>query len=242
MGRLPADLPASSSVSLHTIDNDDLPPPYSDEPEFPAAPAPQHTFQPLRLSDSAYHIPGAKSFTVCDARIVTYAPQLSHNSDELFRVIRRQMKLPLRPLLGVQGTHTESSNDGKKKTSNNVTDFSFQLDLAETMLRGWDESLALNWMETGVVKDDDEQRAFRGGILRSRRYKPRAARTKAISLDDSDAALLESEADVLDGEDAENASLSEQEADLQMWCKRFCSDPAPVRSYEYLPYHLAISC
>jgi hypothetical protein len=235
MGRLPDNPSASSSVSLHTIE-DDLPPPYTDEPEF-QAPAPQPAFQPLRLSDTAYHVPGAKSFTVCDTRIVTYEPSLSADSHELFRVIRRQMKLPLRPLLGVQGTHTESSNDGKKKTSTNVTDFSFQLDLAETMLRGWDEPLCVNWMETAVVTDGDEQKAFRGGILRSRQYKPRAPRAKGISLDDSDAALLESEADALESED-DGATLSEQEADLKMWCERFCSDPAPVKSYESPSFHL----
>lgn len=231
MGRLIDGPSASSSVSLHTIDNDDLPPPYTDEPEFQPAPAPQPTFQSPRLSDSAYHIPGAKSFSVTDARIVTYARELSQNSDELFRVIRRQMKLPVRPLLGVQGTHTESSDDGKKKSTTNVTDFSFHLDLAETMLRGWEGPLDLNWMQTEVVKDGDEQKAFRGGIVRSRRYKPRKTRTKGISLDDSDAALLESEADVLDGVEEDGAALSEQEEDLKMWCERFCSDPAPVKSY-----------
>jgi hypothetical protein len=225
MGRAPDDTTASSSVSLHTI-NDDLPPPYTDEPEFRSAPAPQPTFQPLRLSDSAYHVPGAKEFSVTDDRIVTYAPQLSQNSDELFRVIRKQMRLPLRPLLGVQGTHTETSNDGKKKTSKSVTDFCFHLDLAETMLQGWDGQLGLNWMQIAVIQDGDEQKAFRGGIVRSRRYKPRKARSRAISLDDSDAALLEPETDVVDG-----AVLSEQEEDLKMWCERFCKDPAPVKSY-----------
>jgi hypothetical protein len=225
MGRAPDDTTASSSVSLHTI-NDDLPPPYTDEPEFRSAPAPQPTFQPLRLSDSAYHVPGAKEFSVTDDRIVTYAPQLSQNSDELFRVIRKQMRLPLRPLLGVQGTHTETSNDGKKKTSKSVTDFCFHLDLAETMLQGWDGQLGLNWMQIAVIQDGDEQKAFRGGIVRSRRYKPRKARSRAISLDDSDAALLEPETDVVDG-----AVLSEQEEDLKMWCERFCKDPAPVKSF-----------
>ncbi|KAJ5681422.1 uncharacterized protein N7477_001362 [Penicillium maclennaniae] len=186
------------------------------------------------LSDSAYHVPGARNFTVADARIVTYARELSQNSDELFRVIRRQMKLPVRPLLGIQGTHTESSDDGKKKSSNTVTDFCFHLDLAETMLRGWDGPLDVNWMQTEVVKDGDEQKAFRGGIVQSRRYKPRKTRAKGISLDESDAALLESEADVLDGVEEDGAVLSEQEEDLKMWCERFCNDPAPVKSYNIL--------
>ncbi|KAJ5128309.1 hypothetical protein N7448_002027 [Penicillium atrosanguineum] len=206
-------------------------PPYTDEPEFSTAPAPQPTFQPLRLSDSAYNIPGAKSFTVADARIVSYAPSLSQNSDELFRVIRRQMKLPLRPLLGIQGTHTESGNDGKKKTTNNVTDFRFHLDLAETMLRGWEGPLDVNWMQTEVVQDGDEQKTFRGGIVQSRQYKPRKSHAKSVSLDDSDAALLESEADVMDGVEEGGAVLSEQEEHLKMWCERFCSDPAPVKSF-----------
>ncbi|KAJ5924932.1 hypothetical protein N7454_007571 [Penicillium verhagenii] len=230
MGR--ATDPTSSSVSLHTIDNDDLPPPYTDDPEFPSDPPqqPASTFQ-VRLSDSAYSIPGAKNFSVTDARIVTYAPHLSQNGDELFRHIRRQMKLPLRPLLGVQGTHTETNDDGKKKTSQSVTDFSFHLDLAETMLRGWDGPCHLNWRETWVVRDGDEQKAFRGGIMRSHRYKPRKARSKPISLDDSDAALLESEADVLHGVQEDTTVLSEQEEDLKIWCERFCSDPAPVKSF-----------
>jgi len=166
MGPFPNDSPAPSSISLHTIKNVDLPPPYT-EPESTPAPAPQPPFGPLLLNNSAYHVPGAKDSTVYNDRIKTYAPQLSNNSGELFRFICRQMKLPVRPLLSVLGTHTESYNDGKE-TTHYKTDFSFYLDLAETMLRGWDEPLDTNWMEIKVVKDGDEQLAFRGKNRRSR--------------------------------------------------------------------------
>lgn len=238
MGRLHNDdPPASSSHSLHTLHDEDLPPPYTDEPQIDSNvnasvshPAPG--YRPLRLIESAYALPGAKGTTVCDTRVVTLEPSLSHNSAELFQLIRRQIKLPLRPLLRVQGTHTESSNDGKKKSSKTVTDFFFQLDLAETLLTGWNGApLTTNWMEVEVVKDGDEIPTFRGSRCRTRSYKTPALRSLRLADDSSDAALLADEAGA-GGEDRNDAAaLSDPEADLKLWCERYCNDPSPVKSY-----------
>lgn len=242
MGRLNnADPPASSSHSLHTLadGDDDLPPPYTDEPDLNPIPSVSHLapgYRPLRLVDSAYALPGAKGLTICDTRAVTLEPSLSRNSAELFQVIRRQLKLPLRPLLRIQGTHTESSNDGKKKSSNTVTDFFFQLDLAETLLMGWDGTpLSTNWVEAEVVRDGDEIPAFRGSRLRTRSYKAPALRSLSAA-EDSDAALLGAEAGT-GADDRENPSApSGMEADLKLWCERYCNDPSSLKSYGPLSF------
>ena len=252
MGRLYRDdlSDAASSHSLRSIaDQDDLPPPYSDEPHLDPVPAsipppassssrPTGAFRPLRLVDAAYAIPGTKNVQSYDKRVVTLEPRLSSYKDELFHVIRRQLKLPVRPILLIKGTHTESSNDGKKKTSNDVTDFEFRLDLAETMLTGWEGGpIHVNWMEVDVIRDGDDISAYRGGILRSRAYKAPKARREVDHGADSVAALLgpDSEAGVdVDADvqvEAENDAVMSIIDSLKLWCERFCLDPSPVKSY-----------
>ena len=241
MGRMPDDHPAeraASTHSLHSLD-DDLPPPYTDEPiPVPPTTTPSNvtSFQPLRLVESAYALPGKTDVRPHDSTAVTFAPILSRDSDELHRIMRRQMKLPMRPLLSVRGTHTVSSKShDKKDQQSTVTDFDFQLDLAETMLTGWEgHRLHTNWVAVDVVKDDDNRSAYRGGILRSRTYKAPARRRAVVVTDDSEDsdALLESgRIDHSDTDHHVDYLLSaENDADLKLWCERFCDDPAPVKS------------
>jgi hypothetical protein len=232
MGRLNQEVPASSSHSLHSLD--DAPPPYTDDLEslpIPPDPPVQSRIEPLRLIDSAYVLPGGTDIRPYDTVAVTLAPNLSTNSDELYNAIRKQIMLPLRPLLYVKGYHTESSNNGKKdKNSSTVTDFEFRLDLAETMLTGWERGgpMLVNWMEVEIITDEDLKPAYRGGILRSRTYKPPKSRQAIALTDDSDALL---------GEDADaDGQLNRPQSALKLWCERFCQDPAPVKSYCSLPF------
>ncbi|KAJ5396096.1 uncharacterized protein N7487_010399 [Penicillium crustosum] len=223
MGRLhQADPPASSSHSLHSLD--DAPPPYTDDPEPILAPVqhaqpirpvqPPTSIRPLRLIDSAYVLPGSKDIRPTDKVSLTLEPSLSSDPEELYDVIRRQVKLPPRPLLYVHGTHTESSNDKKKERSNTHTDFKFKLDLAETMLTGWEGvPLETNWREIEILTDEDLKPAYRGGILRSRTLTA-----------DTDALLSRDDAD-------ERYNTSPEAKNLRMWCERFCRDPASVKSF-----------
>lgn len=225
MGRLPQS-PTPSHLTL-----DDLPPPYTDEPEHTPPPPPPS----LRLSDSAYFISGATNSKHDDKRPITLSPLLSRSSNELHHAISLQMNLPPRPLLSICGSHSESSNDRKQKQGTNVTDFNFQLDLAETMLTGWEENPNTRiWRQFEVVRDGDDALAYRGGIMRSRTYKAPKNPSALGPFDDSDAALLESDA----GLDAEPIADEEDhvagrpslDANLKMWCERFCADPSPVKS------------
>lgn len=259
MGHLndrPDDLPASSSLSLHTLDPDEQPPPYTDEPDEPTLAPSQGSSQatsqsngrfirPLALVDSAYVLPGATEIRSEDKRAATTSPILSKDAGVLYRAIRRQMKLPPRPILTIHGSHSETSTDSnKKKTSNNVTDFQFQLDLAETMLTGWEGIRAdgiANWFSAYVNKDDDDIPAHRGGRLRSRAYKaPQRKKHGAIALDDeSGARLIGPDAEMnpieeLDPVDREHYVLKYIDDDLKMWCERYCADPATVKSYVYI--------
>ncbi|KAJ5568682.1 hypothetical protein N7450_011168 [Penicillium hetheringtonii] len=249
MGHLndrPDDLPTSSSHSLHTLDPEDHPPPYTDEPELtPSQSIPQtgtgQFIRPLALPDSAYILPGATEIKPDDKRAATTSPILSQDARVLYRAIRRQMKLPPRPILCIHGTHTETSNDGKNKKSNSVTDFQFQLDLAETMLTGWDglRSDGIdNWFSAYVNRDEDSISAYRGGRLRSHVYNAPKPKKQAIALEDDgdDARLIGPEAEVdlheeLDPVDREHHVLQYIDEDLTMWCKRYCADPAPVKSF-----------
>ncbi|CAG8187982.1 unnamed protein product [Penicillium nalgiovense] len=235
MGRLHQadDPPASSSHSLHSFD--DAPPPYSDNTEpiiapdqsvRPIQPAqPPTSIRPLRLIDSAYVLPGGKNAKPHDKVSLTLDPALSSDCDGLYNVINRQIKLPPRPLLYIHGTHTEVRREKKKDEYNTVTDFHFALDLAETMLTGWEGGhMGANWREVQVLTDEDVKPAYRGGILRSSTYKPPKSRA-AISLSgDTDAILARNNA-----AEQDNSSLDAKS--LMMWCERFCRDPASVKSF-----------
>jgi hypothetical protein len=225
----------ASSASVHSLD--DVPPPYTDlEPIFapvqpvqPVQPAqPPTSIRPLCLVTSAYVLPGNKNVKPEDKVSLTTEPALSSDCNELYNVIRQQIKLPPRPLLYVHGTHTETSNDKKSKNNTNtVTDFRFKLDLAETMLTGWESGYtATIWREIEILTDEDPRKAYRGGILRSDTYKPPKSRP-AISLGgDDDPLLARDNDDDYRFPDAKN---------LRMWCERFCRDPASLKSYVLLP-------
>jgi hypothetical protein len=242
MGRLHQDdPPASSSHSLHTLD--EAPPPYSDDPEpgesvhhgqlfQPAHPVqavkPPASIRPLRIIDSAYVLPGGTDIKPHDKVALTLTPLLSTDPEGLYEAIRRQIKLPPRPLLSIHGSHTETSHGSDKdKKSNSVTDFHFRLDLAETMLTGWEGGHQdINWMEVEINTDEDLKKAYRGGILRSHAYK--APKSRGVSLDESSDALISHDAD-----DEQDNGRSGPQA-LRLWCERFCRDPAPVKSYVLL--------
>jgi hypothetical protein len=258
MGRFndrPDDLPASSSHSLHTLDPDEIndideqPPPYTDDPELgpsqiipSQAPQNGRFIRPLALVDSAYILPGATEIKAEDKRAATTSAILSQDAGVLYRAIRRQMKLPPRPILSVTGSHTESTKDSNNKTTtSSVTDFQFQLDLAETMLTGWEGISAdgiANWFSAYVNKDEDDILAHRGGRLRSKVYKaPQPKKQGAIALEDeSDARLIGPDAETdtiedLDPNDRDHYVLKFIDDDLKMWCERYIADPAPVKSY-----------
>ncbi|KAJ5689035.1 hypothetical protein N7462_003427 [Penicillium macrosclerotiorum] len=241
MGRLPHDdLPDSaSSHSLHSIvDSDDLPPPYSDEPDIVHVPSTSRSaggLQPLRLIEAAYALPDGGDVKPHSKRVVTLLPALSSNADELYPIIRRQLRLPVRPILYVKGTHTESSNQGKEKKSNTVTDFDFKLDLAETMLTGWEEGRRwdVNWSQIEVMRDGDDRLAYRGGMFRSRDYKAPSSRGAIALPTDSEAALLgpDADGDLDGGLQREGSGGPDIDADLRLWCERFCRDPSSVKSF-----------
>jgi hypothetical protein len=229
MGRPQPDR-ASSSHSLHSID--DAPPPYSDDPEpflDPEISQPPTGIQPLRLIDSAYVLTGGTDIRPHDKVALTLAPELSSDCNQLYDAISKQIKLPPRPLLYIKGTHTESNNNKKEKNSNTVTDFDFSLDLAETLLTGWEDGRAeFNWMRVEIIHDDDQKSVYRGGIIRSRAYK--SPTRGAVRLSEDNEALLAAES----GGDQEDRSIAGKS--LRLWCERFCNDPAPVKSYDLPPY------
>ncbi|KAJ5816258.1 Peptidoglycan-binding Lysin subgroup [Penicillium robsamsonii] len=219
----------------HSPALDDAPPPYTDDPEpildfaQPDPVQPPTSIQPLRLIGSAYVLPGGKDVKPTDKVSLTLEPALSSNCDELYNVIHQQINLPPRPLLYIHGTHTESS-DGRKKDKNNntVTDFKFKLDLAETMLTGWEGGYVSqdwkDWKDTEILTDEDLKPAYRGGIFRSRTYKPPKSCAAIGRGGDTDALLYRDNADELDNN-------SPDAGNLKMWCERFCHDPASVKSF-----------
>ncbi|KAJ5565787.1 hypothetical protein N7535_007425 [Penicillium sp. DV-2018c] len=214
---------ASSSHSPKTPD--EAPPPYSENTEPGCQSHPRiRRNRALQIYDSDYALPGGTINPYAKVA-VALTPQLSTDPEGLYKAIRRQIKLPPRPLLGIHGWHTETYyGKGKKEKVNYVTDFFCELDLAETMLTGWEDGRQVsNWMVVKINTDEDLEKAYRGGFLRSRTYKARKRR--GASLDEaSDAAISHCGAD-----EPDNGIPGSQV--LRLWCERFCHDPAPVKSF-----------
>ncbi|KAJ5232812.1 hypothetical protein N7468_005768 [Penicillium chermesinum] len=263
----------ASTHSLHSIDpEDDLPPPYTDDPEVPVIPGPLAAqppgLVPLQIVDSAYALPDSVNCS-SDKHVYSTAPYLSQNSASLFSLALRQIRLPPRPLLYIRGTHTETRHHDNKKESSTVEDFSFKLDLAETLLTGWQDSqsaIGAGWKQVHVIEDEDNLPAYRGGRLRSRTYKFPKSRNTALVADSETGTEAEAETGLLSNEPSDpnsadsvlNITCAGYRADrnLRLWCERFCEDPAPVKSgfdesamrnplvshIRSLNYHGQISC
>jgi hypothetical protein len=227
--------PAASAHSLDVLNDDDLPPSYAEAAGD----------VPTRRIDSAdYTISGERHAysifpSVWKTKTVTVDATLSQSSTNLYRVISRQMKLPPRPQLVVYGSHTETKHNhaNNRKESDKVVDFHFRLDLAETLLKGWEEDQSESpWHVVRVISDDDGQKAYRGGIFRSRTWKRtnvRRAGEQEIGNYAEEEGLIEPEQEEQD----RNAGSSPDEAHLRTWCERFCNDPAPVKSYVHSSHH-----
>ncbi|OJJ50790.1 hypothetical protein ASPZODRAFT_126732 [Penicilliopsis zonata CBS 506.65] len=170
---------------------------------------------PRRLLNSLYELPGGTETTTKATSDITLSASLSSDSDALICLLRQQMRLPPRPILSICGSHTMTTYHGKEDEKRTVTvlDFVIDLDLAETMLTGWEEmapSEEKEWVQADIVRDGDDRLLFRGGNRRSRMHKPLRGAAEETHMDGSDI-----------------------DPDLRLWCERFCRDPSSVKSFTF---------
>lgn len=221
----------------------------------------------MRLIDADYTIPGGRGAqsvrsSVRNTHIVSLEPALSQYMDDLSLLMAQQVRLPPRPQIVIQGTHTESStnhNDNKKQSSV-VTDFHFRLDLAETLLSGWENAPTAAtrrllpqsvWYRASVSSDNDGRKTYRGTRLKCLNWKePKSGKkfpTHSTVSDDLETGNPESQIPYRDEEEAISPENTERDAEttgngdeLLQWCLRYCEDPSPVKSYVYRPTLLAL--
>jgi hypothetical protein len=100
--------------------------------------------------------------------------------------------------------------------------------LVRTLLKGWDEDhdLSLPWHDVVVVSDHDGVKTFRGGRCRSPIWKPNQQTRQRWDGE----AFIDGEQETL-----VVPGTRSQQSDLLTWCKRYCGDPASVKSYAILP-------
>ncbi|KAF3397132.1 hypothetical protein DPV78_007286 [Talaromyces pinophilus] len=273
MGKPPTTQPAagSSSQSVHSLqllDHDDTDllvddDNYEEPPSYDAAineesPSSGSTtnnrtragvsLPSARLIDADYRLPGGQRAqsvrsSVRNTHIVTLQPEYTLYAEELAGLMAQQVRLPPRPQIIINGSHTESSTNHKdnKKQSNTVTDFDFRLDLAETLLTGWENLPATapreilpqsTWYNASVSIDHDERKTYRGTRTKTLVWKgPKAGRNAPASAIDRDA-LYRDEEEGLPPVDAEQERLIQgDKSGLLEWCQRYCDDPSPVKSF-----------
>lgn len=200
-----------------------------------------------RLIDADYRLPGGRKAqsvrsSVRNTHIVTLQPEYTIYAEELAGLMAQQVRLPPRPQIVIHGSHTETSTNNKdnKKQSNAVTDFNFRLDLAETLLTGW-ESLPTRatrevlpqstWYRASVSIDYDERKTYRGTRRKTLIWKgPKAGRNATSATLDRDTSYRDEE-EGLPSVDAEQERLIQgDKSGLLEWCQRYCNDPSPVKS------------
>ncbi|CRG91608.1 hypothetical protein PISL3812_08658 [Talaromyces islandicus] len=255
----PADLAsgAASTHSLQNVSSDDLAPPSYEQVTAESSSQPStnthnaNATYPTRLIDVDTNIPGGSravsaSSRVRDTTIVTLYPELSSNPRTLYTAFAQQIHLPPRPQLLIAGTHTDSTKkkQDKKNGSDVVTDFDFRVDLAETLLKGWEslDSAAL-WHTVEVARDFDGVKTYRGTRLKTASWASTkrnvSGRLGPIQLsdnegvpedDDEERRLVQPETDEQGQHDRRFVSERDQD-DFMVWCERFCHDPSPVKSF-----------
>ncbi|KAL5334167.1 hypothetical protein BJX70DRAFT_30515 [Aspergillus crustosus] len=184
----------------------------------------------------AYHTPGQQKYHSLKYKnsaggVVTIGPDFASNPESLAEYLTAQTRIPPRQCLLINGSHKESRKSGNDTKTESVTDFNFTIDLTRTILRwGRNETAgpSQRWSYTTVVSDNDEQKAYRGGRIRTRSQKP-----GRIALPEGDG---DGDGDGEEGArlmDLENAEDTENYPGLKGWCQRFCNDPSPVKSFTF---------
>lgn len=201
-----------------------------------------------RLIDADYRLIGGRRAqsvrsSVRNTHIVTLQPQYTIYAEELATLMAQQVRLPPRPQIIIHGSHTETSTNNKdnKKQSNAVTDFNFRLDLAETLLTGW-ESIPTTatrevlpqstWFRASVSMDHDERKTYRGTRRKTLIWKaPKGGLVAPSSAALDRNAMYRDEEEGLPPVDAEQERLIQgDQTGLLEWCQRYCNDPSPVKS------------
>lgn len=152
---------------------------------------------------------------------VTLHDEYSKNPDLLYELIRSQAKLPPVPFIHIRGSHIEknynnttrrNSNESSSSSSTTVVDFDFLVDTSGIVLPTLSDAMQNHeqlerdkFWNLNIVQDNDDQRAYRGGRVKTRDRKQRRRRNR-----DQEQLL--------------------GETTLEDWCFRYCSNKAKVKS------------
>ncbi|RAH80330.1 hypothetical protein BO86DRAFT_457183 [Aspergillus japonicus CBS 114.51] len=228
---------SSSSIPYPLpLPEDDLPPAYHETDQTPTP----YRDDPLSAPHEAYTIPGHQPYhsvreKTRHAGVVTLDPVLATDAEALYRLVDTQTRLPPRPCLVISGQHHEKERRGNDSTRRTVCDFNFRIDLTRTLLAwGGGAGPLRRWSYTTVVGDHDHQRAYRGGRWPSRGARHGNKTGGRIALpEDGDGTTELGEGDRLMGGLEAGDAQGEDAPGLRGWCRRFCDDPAPVKSFTY---------
>ncbi|PSK40259.1 hypothetical protein B9Z65_8199 [Elsinoe australis] len=209
---------SSSAVSLHSIeaidDDDDAPPPYTDEAEEPGDHIPPTSSfnqnevarsRTIKFFESNAHppIPSSRADT-SNRTIWTYHEPFSSSYLDLEEVLLDQARFP--PLYQVQisGSHKETTRSGNSERKEHVNDFDFSINLTHLLHHRIGDAAPVVDSRIQLVKP--AKRAFRGGVFPST--------TPHFDFDEEREVGLRGEV-------------------LQEWCKLFCNDKSPWKSFTF---------
>ncbi|PYI02531.1 hypothetical protein BO78DRAFT_400438 [Aspergillus sclerotiicarbonarius CBS 121057] len=231
MGRLSNSNPpveeAQALLSHENVEHNDAPPPYAEYLDYASSSAPTLDTIPVRvrLDDSAYILAGSatniQSDTLPPSTSTTLAPIFSHDRAALFHEIHRQMTLPPRPLLGIQGSHIESTGSRWRRWRRSrwrsrrttVIDFDLTLDLAETIFAGPTDNKSIKVLRESTT------------------HNPRPLHRTLPSTAEYDYTALDSCEAGMSPHPEDHTMASNIDNELKRWCERFCSDPSPLKSF-----------
>ena len=197
-----------------------------------------------RLIDADYRPIGGRRArsvrsSVRNTHIVTLHPDYTAFAGELAQLMAQQVRLPPRPQIVIYGTHTETSINHKdnKKQTNTVTDFQFRLDLAETLLTGWETATEQvlpesTWYRASVSWDYDGRKTYRGTRMKSLVWKgPKATPNTSHSVTpDQNTSYRDDEESNPPVDEEQGRLIQGNRNPLLEWCQRYCNDPSSIKS------------
>ncbi|KAK2873947.1 hypothetical protein FQN49_001977 [Arthroderma sp. PD_2] len=229
--------PKRSAISLHdqrpmepyTDEPNDDPPAYTDANPGHSSQLPDIPPDERFLWNPYPEVPGGRlvdTLSRKESYVITLDPEVMAHPDALYNTIYLQAQIAPTVLISVKGTHTvKERGSNNKKSSSTVTDFDFRIETRGTILSLDSYQLERHppfdyYRTLTVARDDDKERAYRGGRFKSKSSK----RYKVVDLenDSTQDHMYISE----DSSSLENTSKA-----LKEWCHRFCEDKSGVKSF-----------
>jgi hypothetical protein len=199
--------PADHEPLIH--EQEDAFPDYSDDIPDVLGEPPAYSDQDGGDAPHTYHVPSENPHIIAPLKTkgdvdIIMDPRFDYDPAYMEDQLKLWSRTPPAQMIRLKGTHTQTTKRDNKERKETVVDFDIQLRLTEYLFNHHGRS---SWMELQTV--DNGERAYRGGICRTR-----ASKTKKEG----------------------HVALEAGKPSLTEWCHRYCASHASMKTYVLSPF------